>query len=66
MCEAGIRKNTKLSTHLEMGPIPSALKMSAAASARLLKTPADDKQPKARHLSIANSESEMRTTVPGH
>ena len=47
-------------------PIPSALKMSAAASARLPKTPADDEQLKARHLSIANSESEMRTTVPGH
>ncbi len=40
--------------------------MSTAASARLPKTPAEDVQPKARHLSIANLESEMWTTVPGH
>jgi hypothetical protein len=40
--------------------------MSAAALARLPKIPANDKQPKMRHLSIANSESEIQTTVPGH
>ncbi len=65
VCKAGIQKKTESSTHLEMGPIPSALNMSIAVSARLPKTPAEDEQPNARHLSIANAEFETQMTVPG-
>ena len=61
-----MQKKTKSSTHLDTGPMPSDLNKSAAASARLPNTPAEDEHPNARHLSIANSDSDRWTMVPGH
>ena len=64
--DLGMWKKTKSSTHLDTGPMPLDLNKSAAASARLPNTPAEDEHPNARHLSIVNSNSDRRTIVPSH
>ena len=43
--DLGMRKKMKSSTHLDTGPMPSDLNKSAAASARLPNTPAEDEHP---------------------
>ena len=64
--DIGMRKKTRSSTHLMMGPMPSARIMSLAASAQVPYTPAEGARPKARQVSTLKASLSTLTTVPFH
>lgn len=61
-----MQKNTLSSTHLVMGPMPSACRMSLAASAQVPYMPAEGASPKDRQMSMLKASLPTLTTVPFH